>query len=222
MRKTQQYTLFAAPLIGVVLGVALAGCKPADTHGAPVDTAASTAAATAVAPAAASSAAPAPATPAWQLTRNGMRHGALKIDFDMPREAVLATVAQVGVPAGPPRESNNTECGAGPMAFVYSGALTLNFQNNRFVGWMVQQGRHDSVDNGVDQSANGYRTAEGYGIGTRRDQIAPQNLTEMRDSSLDNEFRLGSEPVAIGGFFTGPKPEDTITGLFAGVQCFFR
>ena len=63
MRKTQQYTLYAAPLIGVVLGVALAGCKPADTQGAPVDKAASTAAATAVAPAEASSAAPAPATP---------------------------------------------------------------------------------------------------------------------------------------------------------------
>ena len=222
MRKTQQYTLYAAPLIGVVLGVALAGCKPADTQGAPVDTAVSTAAATAVAPAEASSAAPAPATPAWQLTRNGMRHGALNIDFNMPREAVLATMAQVGVPAGPPQEGTLTDCGAGPMAFARYGALTLNFQNDRFMGWMVQQARHDSVDNGVDQSANGYRTAEGYGIGTRRNQIPPQNLTEMRDSSLDNEFRLGTDPNGIGGFFTGPKPEDTITGLFVGTQCFYR
>ena len=212
MHNPRTQTLRFAMRSSVIAGLALTGCKPAQPQGADAASGASGASA-------ATSAATA-AAPRWQVTNSGIHRGTVVIDFGMQRADVEAAMAAAGQPT--PEKFALSECDSGPAESNRYGAMVLNFQDGQFAGWFLQQRQGEDGKPISDPTVDLYRTADGYGIGTRRNQIVPATLTELPVSSLDNEFRLGPEDDGIGGFFSGPKPEDTIIGLYSGVTCFAR
>ncbi|WP_424429529.1 hypothetical protein, partial [Parasphingorhabdus sp.] len=80
---------------------------------------------------------------------------------------------------GPVYRNANEECGAGPMVQVASHAtgLTLNFQQDRLVGWFF------------DGDARLARTARGISVGSSREALEKAMPVEMEpDSTLGIEF----------------------------------
>ena len=57
------------------------------------------------------------------------------LTFGVPREQAENALANVAGKADD--RSDNNECGAGPMAFTRFDAMTLNFQDGKFVGWFL-------------------------------------------------------------------------------------
>ena len=109
--------------------------------------------------------------------------------------------------------STNEECGAGPMAFTRFDAMTLNFQGGKFVGWFL----------GNENGALEYSTPSGIGIGTTRAKAKESvSIVDVEDSTLGEEFSIGTGDNAIGGMFAAPGDAAKIDALFAGVNCFFR
>ena len=118
----------ALAMIGV-----LAACKPAPEK-APVATEA-----TAPPVPEAKADGPSAATTAVSLDGEGLRFidkrsgKASLLAFGVPRAQAEAALANV---AGQQDDrSTNDECGAGPMQFTRYDAMTLNFQDDKFVGW---------------------------------------------------------------------------------------
>lgn len=126
--------------------------------------------------------------------------------FGSPREmATAAVLSALGAPTG---QGTNSECGAGPLDNVdFRGALTLFFQEGRFVGWNID---------GRDSSP--YKTASGVGIGTTLQQLRDSGDVAVQDTSLGVEFHLGD----ISGLLTVNRPDGTVTSLWAGATCVFR
>ncbi|MEM8919200.1 MAG: hypothetical protein AAGE37_10100 [Pseudomonadota bacterium] len=120
--------------------------------------------------------------------------------------AVGAHTAMEGVSA------DNDECGAGPMQFVAFGDLTLNFQEDAFVGWFV------------DGASPLVKTPEAVGIGSIRETAEAQMPVVLQPhSTLGNEFlsERGDEGF-IGGFLSGTEGNAVVESLYAGTNCFFR
>lgn len=198
-------------LMGVTMLVLLAACKPAAEK--PADEAVPTAPAMPEAKADG----PAAATTAVSLDGQGLRF----VDKNNGRTSLLA----FGTPRGQAEEalarvagqaddrSSNAECGAGPMEFTRYDAMTLNFQDGKFVGWFL----------GNEPGADQYSTMSGIGIGTTRAQASESAvLTDVEDSTLGEEFTIGGGDAALGGMFAAPGDDATIDALFAGTNCFFR
>ncbi len=100
--------------------------------------------------------------------------------------------------------SSLDECGAGPMEFSKIDGLSLNFQDDRFVGWTLD-------------ASSPLTTIDGVGAGSTRAEIEQsRTVTLVEDSTLGAEFRAGG----IGGFFDGEGGRVNL--LYAGTQCFFR
>ncbi len=99
----------------------------------------------------------------------------------------------------------NSECGAGPMAYAnYPGGLTVNFQNGSLVGWVLQ-GEEDTISVSADVE-----------IGTPRAEAeALERYIAIEDSTLGEEF-------VISGDLAGFIEDDAVSMLYSGVQCFFR
>ncbi|MBL8648829.1 MAG: hypothetical protein JNL35_00300 [Sphingopyxis sp.] len=198
-------------LTTLVLVGLLAACKPAaDT--APADKA----------PAAppvpeAKADGPAAATTAIGLDGEGLRFvdkasgKTSLLAFGVPRAQAEEALARV---AGTLDDrSTNEECGAGPMAFTRYDAMTLNFQDGKFAGWFL----------GNEPGADQYSTMSGIAIGTTRAKAAESvTLAMVEDSTLGEEFSLGSGENVVGGMFAAPGDSAKIDALFAGVNCFFR
>lgn len=106
-----------------------------------------------------------------------------------------------------PEISSNGECGAGPMDFSRYGALSLNFQDGKFVGWYLE-------------GASDLETAEGAELGmSKADLEKLYKVTPVEDSTLGDEFTTGDGSGGwLGGFFEGGK----VSSLYAGTNCFFR
>ena len=160
---------------------------------------------------------PAAATTAISLDGEGLRF----IDKSSGKASLLA----FGVPRAQAEEalgrvagtlddrSSNEECGAGAMDFTRFDAMTLNFQGGKFVGWFL----------GNEPGADQYSTISGIAIGTTRAKAAESvTLVMMEDSTLGEEFSLGSGDKVIGGMFAAPGEAAKIDALFAGTNCFFR
>lgn len=194
----------------VMIGL-LAACKPAADK-APVD-------ADPVAPAVPEAKADGPnaATTAISLDEEGLRfidknNGKTSLlAFGVPRAQAEEALARV---AGTLDDrSTNEECGAGTMEFTRYDAMTLNFQDGKFVGWFL----------GNEPGADLYSTMSGIAIGTTRAKAAESvKLVAIEDSTLGEEFTLGAGENSVGGMFAAPGDAAKIDALFAGVNCFFR
>ena len=194
----------------VMIGM-LAACKPAADK-APVD-------ADPVAPAVPEAKADGPnaATTAISLDGEGLRF----IDKNNGKTSLLAfgvsraqaEEALARVAGTLDDRSTNEECGAGTMEFTRYDAMTLNFQDGKFVGWFL----------GNEPGADLYSTMSGIAIGTTRAKAAESvKLVAIEDSTLGEEFTLGAGQDSIGGMFAAPGEAAKIDALFAGMNCFFR
>jgi len=128
--------------------------------------------------------------------------------FGQPRAAVLAAMEPA---LGKPVVSRNEECGAGPMAFAAYGPLTLNFIDDRFAGWNAREGARVATADGVTL---------GMALGAIRTE---RSAALVSGSTLDGEFEYATAAGGtIGGFLRGEGEAARVTGLHAGVNCFFR
>lgn len=149
-----------------------------------------------------------------RLGPNGLLSGAAGLHsnmvfaFGMPKAEIVAAVTAIrGAPTG--ADSNN-ECGAGAMTFVHFGGLSLNFQQDRFVGWSVNPpaGPQPLEDHW------------GLRLGTARANLTDgdQDPATIRRSTLGVEF----DADGIGGLLSSDAPDATVTTLWAGINCHFR
>lgn len=160
---------------------------------------------------------PAAGTTAISLDAEGLRFidrnsgRASLLAFGAPRAQAEEALARVAGKADD--RSANAECGVGTLEFTRFDAMTLNFQDGKFVGWFL----------GDEPGAAAYSTASGVAIGTTR-AGARQSvaIVDVADSSLGEEFRIGPGDTAMGGIFSAPGDQARIDALFAGVNCFFR
>lgn len=108
----------------------------------------------------------------------------------------------------------NSECGAGPVDMLHYGALTLNFQDDEFLGWFLggRDGKSDLTN------------MAGIGIGSTRAEVEDVLAIRMLEgSTLGAEFQSGPQDGAgIGGLFGGPGKDAQVDSLWAGLTCFFR
>lgn len=127
------------------------------------------------------------------------------IPFGTPQATAISAVA-ASVGGAAPEVTTNSECGAGATQFAqFSNGLQLLFQNGQFQGWFVGKA--------------GVTTVDGMGVGSTRASIEDSRAIEMQtDSTLGDEFTSGD----IGGFLSDGTPQGTVSGLYAGLTCFFR
>ena len=131
--------------------------------------------------------------------------------FGVPRAQAETALANVAGQADD--RSTNDECGAGPMQFTRYDAMTLNFQDDKFVGWFL----------GNEPGAAAFSTTSGIAIGSTRARAAESvSIIDVEDSTLGEEFTIGSGENVVGGMFAAPGDAAKIDALFAGVNCFFR
>lgn len=198
-------------MTALAMAALLAACKPA-----PEKAPAATEVAAPPVPAAKADG-PAAATTAVSLDGEGLRYidktsgKASLLAFGVPRAQAEAALANV---AGKQDDrSTNDECGAGPMQFTRYDAMTLNFQDDKFVGWFL----------GNEPGAAAYSTTSGIAIGTTRAKAAESvSIIAVEDSTLGEEFSIGTGDNVVGGMFAAPGDAAKIDALFAGVNCFFR
>ena len=63
----------------------------------------------------------------------------------------------------------------------------------------------------------------GIAIGTTRAKAAESvSIVDLEDSTLGEEFSIGTGDNVIGGMFAAPGDTAKIDALFAGTNCFFR
>ncbi|MBB6425984.1 hypothetical protein [Sphingopyxis sp. JAI128] len=130
--------------------------------------------------------------------------------FGVPR--VQAEAALANVAGKEDDRSANAECGAGAMEFTRYDAMTLNFQDGKFVGWFL----------GNEPGADSYSTMSGIAVGTTRTEAEESvPIVDLEDSTLGEEFSIGTGDRVIGGIFAPPDAAK-IDALFAGTNCFFR
>jgi hypothetical protein len=131
---------------------------------------------------------------------------AREIPFGSPQETTIGVVVGFYGAQEAPEVTTNAECGAGPTQFAtFSNGLQLLFQNDQFQGWFVDKA--------------GVTTVDGMGVGSTRASIEDSRTIEMQeDSTLGAEFSSGD----LGGFLTDATPQGAVTGLYAGLTCFFR
>ena len=160
---------------------------------------------------------PAAATTAVSLDGEGLRFvdkasgKASLLAFGVPRVQAEEALARVTGKADD--RSTNEECGAGPMEFTRYDAMTLNFQDGKFAGWFL----------GNEPGADAFSTMSGIAIGTTRAKAGESvSIVMAEDSTLGEEFSIGTGDNGIGGMFAEPGDTAKIDALFAGTTCFFR
>jgi len=128
--------------------------------------------------------------------------------FGAPRDRIETYLTSIlGEPIA--RHSNN-ECGAGPMQMSdYAGLLTVNFQDDKLVGWLLQD----------DGTSNPVRVTEALGVeNTISDlRVGLDGFSLVDDSTLGNEF---TSAQGIGGFLD--EKSIGVDAFYAGTNCFFR
>jgi hypothetical protein len=127
------------------------------------------------------------------------------LPFGMARDQLLAILEGF---RGPADGGTNSECAEGPIDYaVWADGLTLNFQEERFVGWAL------------DERAEGaHATMSGIGPGSTRAELEAVYDAQVEQTSLGTEFDAGG----IGGRLDGDTPDARITAMWAGVTCTFR
>ncbi len=125
----------------------------------------------------------------------------LEVPFGSVRAATEASLAAV---LGEEIERGETaECPPGPMQWTQYEGVTLNFQEDRFVGW--------------------FATEPYLPLETRGELIAAGSVTMFEDSTLGEEFTIGNPELrTISGLFADEGDEAQVIGLWAGLNCIFR
>ena len=125
----------------------------------------------------------------------------LDIPFGSARAAAEATIAAV---AGEVQSrGTNAECGAGPMQMTEYSRLTLNFQDDKFVGWFARAPYVPQLP--------------------RKEMLADPAVALVTGSTLGEEFTIGAKggPI-ISGLFAGAEDTAAVEALWAGTNCLFR
>ncbi len=198
----------AAPLGMLLL---LGACNAPDKADRQPDAATSSTPAAAPSPAAvARTAAPAPEQAAQRvvLDSGGLSVGGTKAAFGTDRATVDARIAAA---LGQPVERSDLgECGAGAMDFSKIGGLTLNYQEGKLLGWFAREG-------------SGLVTSDGIRPGITIADLKRERSVKLLDTTLDGEFEYyAPDGSTMSGFAEGKGDQATITGLYAGTQCFIR
>lgn len=126
--------------------------------------------------------------------------------FGMPSEALTSYLGRYLGSPGP--LTRNEECGAGPMQFRRFGPLQVSFQDERFVGWMIQPDRR----------------GDGAVAVSLRDGTRPGDPAEMvtdRFGRIDGST-LGAEYHRDGINALVDEDAGVIEWLMAGANCTFR
>lgn len=144
---------------------------------------------------------------------NGLSAGQAKdrqqARFGSPRGEVDALLAKAF--GAEPEQTTNNECGAGKTDFSQSGPLQAAFQDGRFTGWYLGEGDGVVTSDGI---------APGASMAALRNERPVQIIT---NSTLTGEFQYqAADGGMITGFFEGSETAGRITGLAAGMTCFFR
>jgi hypothetical protein len=198
---------------GAALAVLAAACTQSGNTGAANDLSGNTAQA---APGDNSANQSAQAEPGMQLRlgSNGLLagqvglHSSQQLDFGSPRDQIVAAVTAIrGRPDG---DGAYEECGAGPTQYVRFGPLTLNFQEDRFVGWILDG---PSGEPPIEHEM-------GLGIGTSRADLveSDQGEASIEQTSLGTEF----DANGIHGILSSDAADARVTELWAGVSCAVR
>lgn len=137
---------------------------------------------------------------------NGVGAKGSPMQFGAERAAVDAALEKAF--GAPPEKSSNAECGAGPMEFSQFGPLQVGYQEGKLAGWFLKQGQ-------------GVVTSDGVKPGTTTlGALKSERQVQQIDTTLEGEFQY---TTADFGTITGfAAPDGAITGLAAGVTCFFR
>jgi hypothetical protein len=134
-------------------------------------------------------------------------HSSGQLTFGQTRDEVLASITAIR--GQPTDKGRNEDCPTGAVDFASFGPLDLHFQNNRFVGWVMDGPATPPIE-------------EEYGLRigwTRTDlQESDQGPPTFKTSSLGQEFDFNG----IGGLLDGPGRNAKVTTLFSGVTCFAR
>ncbi|MXO50281.1 hypothetical protein GRI42_03070 [Erythrobacter gaetbuli] len=126
-----------------------------------------------------------------------LRFGSPRADVEKLAESAWGTAGET---------SRQEECGAGPMDFVSYGPLQLAFQDDKFSGWFLQTGE-------------GVATSDGIRPGVTIDALKSERQVREIESTLPGEFEYTTGDF---GTIRGFSEQGTITGLQAGLSCFFR
>ena len=124
-------------------------------------------------------------------------------EFGLSRaETIEAIAGAVGPATG---AGENSACAAGPMQFTRFGPVTLNFQEDRWVGWDMAW-----------QTMPTIATEDGLAIGVGRNDLDTDAV--VRQTTRGTEFEVDG----INGMLSGPSPDATITHMWSGTICAVR
>ena len=128
-----------------------------------------------------------------------LRFGAAREEVDKAIEAAIGSA---------PERSSNDECGAGPMEFSQFGPLQIAYMDDEFRGWFLREGEGVATSDGVRPGA------------TTLDTLKRERQVRALDTTLDGEFEY---TAADYGTITGfAEDGELVSGLQAGISCFFR
>ena len=192
----------------LVLSLVLVGCGAADEDGtsapAPTSSPSSTASA---------AASPQSAT-SLVLFGDGLgvksTGGVVRLAFGTPGSAAQQAVADV---FGPDTPTTNEECGGGPLVIYGDDGFQVLLDGQTFVGWVADERVPAAKAAGPDG------TAVGMTLGELRSLHPDVTVVE---STLGQELALARTETSVGGFLEGEAGAGTVTGLYAGLTCFFR
>jgi len=134
-------------------------------------------------------------------------HQQAPLRFGSPRSEVDGAVEAAFGSAG--ITSRNEECGAGPMTFATFDQFVANFQDDRFVGWMVNGPSERASFTGPDGVALGMSAADLRKLST---------YAAFEDSTLGEEFTVGGNEMLVSGLIE----DNQVAVLWGGVACNFR
>lgn len=123
---------------------------------------------------------------------------------------------------GPARAGRNTECGAGPLAYLsWDDGLTLYSLDGLFAGWALDE--RGAPSPAAKAAAKGepparLTTISGIGIGSTRAQLLDVYDAKIEQTSLGTEFNA----AGLSGILDGKGEKAKIANLWSGVNCIFR
>ena len=142
--------------------------------------------------------------PAIRLSETGLGPSGspLQIDFGRAQDGVISAVTALQG-EGPRSSGVIEECGAGPVyAANWDNGLTLNFQNEQFLGWVAQLPFQANYPEGA------------VALSTPREALT-SNISPDQ-TPLGEEFFAGGIWHLIG------DDGNQVSTVWSGLTCFFR